>query len=38
MMVKNIPIAGIILRHNDSKTIKFLFRNFHYLLAINIQK
>lgn len=36
MLVRNNALVGIILKHNDSKTIKFIFRNIYYLLAIHV--
>ena len=38
MFALNIPIAEIILRHNDRKTIKFLFRNIYLLFTMYISK
>lgn len=33
----NLPIAELILKHNDRKTIKFLFRNIYFLFSMNIE-
>jgi len=27
-------VTGLLLRHNDSKTIKFIFRNIYAMLAL----
>jgi hypothetical protein len=36
MLALNIPIAEVILRHNDRKTIKFLLRNMFLLFSLKI--
>lgn len=36
MLALNIPIAEVILRHNDRKTIKFLARNMFLLFSLKI--
>lgn len=36
MLSLNLPIAEVILRHNDRKTIKFLFRNMFFLFSLTL--
>ncbi len=36
ILVRNNSLVGVIFKHNDSKTIKFIFRNIYYLLAIQV--
>jgi len=38
ILVRNNSLVGVILKHNDSKTIKFIFRNIYYLLAIQVSE
>lgn len=33
---RNNSVVGVILKHNDSKTVKFIFRNIYYLMAIHV--
>jgi len=37
MLALNLPVAEIILRHNDRKTIKFIFRNMFLLFSLGLQ-
>jgi len=34
---RNNSVVGVILKHNDSKTIKFIFRNIFYLLTLHVE-
>jgi len=38
ILVRNNSLVGVIFKHNDSKTIKFIFRNIYYLLAIQVSE
>lgn len=36
LMVKNLPVLGLILKHNDSNTVRFIIRNIFFILALFI--
>lgn len=36
MLAKNHALAAVVLKHNDGKTVKFIFRNLYFLLAIHV--
>lgn len=33
---KNNSVVGLIYKHNDSKTVKFIIRNVYYLLSLHV--
>ena len=37
IIVKNNQVTGLVLKHNDSKTIKFIVRNVYFLLSLQIE-
>jgi hypothetical protein len=37
IIVKNNQVTGLVLKHNDSKTIKFIVRNIYFLLSLQIE-
>ena len=37
LLLTNTPIQDIVLKHNDSKTIKFLLRNIFFLVSASIE-
>jgi len=37
IIVKNNQVTGLVLKHNDSKTIKFIVRNVYFLLTLQIE-
>lgn len=36
IVLKN-GVTGLLLKHNDSKTVKFIFRNIYALLALQVE-
>ena len=36
IILRNNSVISVILKHNDSKTIKFIFRNVFYLMSLTV--
>lgn len=37
LLLQQNELVGVILRHNDAKTIKFIFRNLFFLAALEVE-
>lgn len=37
IIARNNSAIGVILKHNDSKTVKFIFRNIYFLMTSHVE-